>query len=183
VCDYTEEGNYFITICTGNREEYFGRIKNGKMIISPIGKIANELWNKLPNIFPNIILDEFIVMPDHMHGIIIIKNNRSRNTPRRVPTNNDDGNPGQNLHPLIKYSISSIINHYKGSLKKWCNKNDYSFKWQARFHDRIIRDYIELYFVQKYISNNPMNWIKDKIDGEKNINQEIEKLTQNKKFK
>jgi putative transposase len=165
--NYSKEGNYFITICTKNREEFFGRIEKDKMILSPVGAIANIEWKKLADKFQNILLDEFIIMPDHMHGIIIIKNvdgdMSCRNTPRRVPTNDENNNPVKNLHPLIKNSISSIINHYKGSVKKWCNKNGYnSFKWQARFYDRIIRDDKELFFIQKYIIENPLNWIKDK---------------------
>jgi putative transposase len=178
---YTEAGNYFITICTSNREEYLGKIEKGKMILSPIGKIANELWNELSQIYSNIVLDEFVVMPDHIHGIIMIKNNPNQagNLPRQVPNkrslipNDKLNNQKKNLHPLIKNSISSIINHYKGSVKKWSNVNGYSFRWQSKFHDRIIRSDKEFYFVQKYIRDNPKKWEINKIADEQIIDEKI----------
>lgn len=70
--DYSEPGIYFTTICTKNREQLFGEIINGKISLSMIGRIASDCWFDLPNHYPNIILDEFIVMPNHVHGIIRI---------------------------------------------------------------------------------------------------------------
>lgn len=72
--DYRNCGAYFITICTKDREYYFGNVKNGKMILSPLGEIAHQLWLEIPNHHNRIELDEFVVMPNHIHGIIIIQN-------------------------------------------------------------------------------------------------------------
>lgn len=73
--DYSQNGFYFITICTKNREMFFGNIKNGKIKLSDIGLIANKFWLEIPNHFPFVILDEYVIMPDHIHGIIKINNN------------------------------------------------------------------------------------------------------------
>lgn len=72
--DYSSNAAYFVTICTQNREHFFGKIVNQKMILSEIGKIADKFWYEIPNHFPYIKLDAFIVMPNHIHGIIIIDN-------------------------------------------------------------------------------------------------------------
>jgi len=74
--DYSLPGKYFVTICTKNKTTYFGKIENGEMILSESGKIAKNFWLEIPNHFPSIKLDEFIIMPDHMHGIIIIRQSK-----------------------------------------------------------------------------------------------------------
>lgn len=177
--DYSLNGAYFITICTKDRKNYFGKIENYKMQLSKIGKIAMQYWLEIPKRFNNVRLDNWVIMPNHMHGIIILKNKNQmafqnnnlpcgnaprrvqhdrinyKNTPRRVLTG---------LSPLKPNSISSIINHFKGNVKKDCNKNGLKyFSWQSRFHDRIIRDQEEFYNVQQYIFYNPLNWNKDRL--------------------
>ncbi len=73
--DYNSNGAYFITICTQNRVHYFGEIQDGQMFLSEIGKLVYQFWMEIPNHFPHIILGEFVVMPDHMHGILILDRN------------------------------------------------------------------------------------------------------------
>jgi len=174
--DYSENGYYFITICTKDRENYFGNIKNNKMELSPIGKIVNKFWTKLPDKFNGIELDEYCIMPNHFHGILILNcRNAPRNDndgrvhpknkilncvsknapvlrPRRVPT----------IKPLDINSVSSIINHFKGSVKKSCKTNNLNFDWQPRFHDRIVRNEREYFAIKRYIHDNPKNWAKDR---------------------
>lgn len=158
--DYSGDGYYFITICTRNREHFFGKVMDGRMRLSPIGKIAKYHWRKIPKRFSGIHLDEFIVMPNHLHGIIIIDNCRNapcRNAPRRVPT----------IRPLIKNSLSSIINHYKGAVKNDCKRKGFEyFNWQSRFYDHIIRNEKSLANIQKYIINNPLRWDLDRNNPE-----------------
>ena len=72
--NYSENGYYFVTICAKNKIEYFGKIKNGKMILNEYGKIAKKYWIEIPKHFLDVKIDEFVIMPNHIHGIIIIKN-------------------------------------------------------------------------------------------------------------
>jgi len=151
-CDYSGPGNYFITINTFQKKKYFGDIIQTEdgiiQQLSEPGEAAAYIWKKIPIKFPNVMLDDFIVMPDHIHGIIMLQQLK---TP--VIKHNTC------LHPLVKNSVSSIINHYKGAVKMWCNTNGYKdFKWQSRFYDRVIRDDVEFYFIQEYIKNNPTEW-------------------------
>lgn len=173
--NYSENGYYFITICTKDRVNYFGDIKNNMIKLSPIGKIVNKFWTQLPNKFNNIKLGEYCIMPNHFHGILIICRNAPRNG--RVPLNNNNNNNFMNapvlrpwrvptndttIKPLDKNSISSIINHFKGSVKRSCQVNNLKFVWQSRFHDRIIRNEREYFAIKRYILNNPKNWEKDR---------------------
>jgi REP element-mobilizing transposase RayT len=81
--DYNSNGAYFITICTQNRVHYFGEIQDGQMILSEIGKLVHQFWMEIPNHFPHIRFGEFVVMPDHMHGILILdRNSRSDVSPK-----------------------------------------------------------------------------------------------------
>lgn len=154
--DYTQNGFYFVTICTKNREMFFGEIENEKMKLSDMGLIAEKFWLEIPSHFLFVILHNFVIMPDHMHGIVETVN--GRNAPRRVPTG---------IQPLIENSLSSIINHFKGNVKRHCNKNNFQyFAWQPRFHDRIIRDEKELNAASQYIVNNPSKWELEKNNPE-----------------
>ena len=83
--DYSQDGMYFVTICTKDREEFFGKIEDGEMVLSKIGKIAEKFWKEIPKHFPFVILDEFVIMPNHVHLIIEIINHTVRaETPRRA---------------------------------------------------------------------------------------------------
>ncbi|PIP28508.1 MAG: transposase [Candidatus Moranbacteria bacterium CG23_combo_of_CG06-09_8_20_14_all_35_22] len=151
--DYSQSGYYFVTICTKNREMFFGDVKNEEMKLSEIGLVAEKFWKETSVRFSIVNLNEYVVMPNHIHGIIEIGDD-GRNAPRRVPTG---------IQPLIKNSLSSIINHFKGNVKKYCNKNNLEyFAWQPRFHDRIIRNDGELNRIREYIINNPRKWESDR---------------------
>ena len=188
--DYSQAGLYFITICTHNREFLFGDIANGEMIWNDMGKIANEYWLEIPNHFPNAVLHEHIVMPNHTHGIIELTDSVGAshvgtrhgvslpdNTDNTVGTSHGmslqhgvSPQHGVSLQPHqrefgkpIPGSVSTIINQFKSSVKRWCNKNGYEhFKWQSRFHDHIIRDEKSYLTISEYIINNPVQWQEDK---------------------
>ncbi len=99
--DYSNSGYYFLTICTKNREEFFGRIENERMILNEFGIIANKYWLEIPIHFQNCLIDEFIIMPNHIHGILIVNN---------YVGNNDIGDVG-NRHacPLQRRLIKSSL--------------------------------------------------------------------------
>lgn len=168
--DYSSDGAYFITICTKNREHFFGEAEtrqwhvSTKMKLSGIGEIAKQFWQKIETLHDFIILDEWVIMPNHTHGIIFIQ---------KPVVNADDTSavppPEPQFGKLPKKSISSIINHHKGAVKKWANENEYQhFRWQKNFYDHIIRNEDELNRIREYIFNNPANWEKDK-NNEENL--------------
>ena len=190
--DYSSNGYYFITICTKNRIPYFGNIINGNMNLSKIGKLAYKYWKDIPDHFSFAQLNKFVIMPNHIHGIILIDNRR--HAIHRVFTTSveisptDGGITGQN-NPMLNQSISKIVRWYKGrctfEINKKCERNKDMinnrdaincrdainrvstvslFKWQSRFYDHVIRDNQELYRIQKYIQNNPDKWIDDEFN-------------------
>ncbi len=174
--DYAWDGVYFITICTKNREHYFGEIVDDKMVLSNTGTIADILWYEIKNHAKNIELDEFVVMPNHIHGILILRGNdrdngdNGNNVETRHALSLQHGNdlsPGQKrFQNQGKNTISSIVGSYKSAVSKHCNRLGIDFTWQPRFHDHIIRDDKSYLQIQDYIHNNPQNWDKDKFYGE-----------------
>ena len=141
--DYKTPWWYFVTINTNNHQEYFGAVKNGKVIINDIGKIVNEYWLEIPKHYTSVELDYFVIMPNHIHGIIIINNVETGHAPSLQ---------------LKRPSLGNIVGSYKSAVTKWCNKNEILFKWQSRYFERIIRNEPELYKIRKYIKLNPLKW-------------------------
>lgn len=158
--DYGADAAYFVTICTKNGISYFGKVTNGVMELSNIGKIAHQCWEEIPVHFPFVILGEFVVMPDHVHGIVVIDktitddaNNVDTQDLAYLPlpkTTNKFGPQSKNL--------ASIIRGFKIGVTKSARLINSNFGWQSRYHDRIIRDQSEHDRIALYIQNNPMNW-------------------------
>ena len=176
--DY-EGGEYFVTICTQNREHFFGEIVNGEMRLSEVGKCLMEQIEKTSQMRPdmNIDIPLFVIMPNHVHLVIFIGNNEYNAVPvhRRdamhcVSTCKDAkhcvstyGNTvrhefAQNgLSPQSK-NLSSIVRGIKIGTTVYARRNNIRFAWQARFHDRIIRDQEEMNRIAEYIENNVAQW-------------------------
>jgi len=155
--DYSSSGYYFVMICTKNRECFFGNIVDGKMELSEIGEIAKQCWLEIPQHFQDVKLDEFVIMPNHVHGIIII-NNRNVETRHGVSLQKQNSNTNQFSKP-VSGSLSTIINQYKSTVMRWCRKDGYdNFAWQSRFYEHIIRNGKSLQKIREYISNNPLKW-------------------------
>ncbi|MBN9349166.1 MAG: hypothetical protein J0H55_00640 [Chitinophagaceae bacterium] len=168
--NYGFPGLYFITVCTKNREHYFGEITNGEMALNGLGYYVQLEWIKSPEIRPdmNLELGEFVVMPNHFHGIVIIGENEFNkqdgvvetqciaSLPRRptIPPTNKFGPQSKNLGSIMRGFKSSVTTHSKIL--------NVDFGWQARFHDHIIRSHDEFVRISNYILNNPRNWKDDK---------------------
>ena len=146
--DYGSDGYYFITICTKDMTHYFGEVVDGEMILSPVGIIANLLWYEIKNHADNIKLGEFIVMPNHIHGILILENNTNTVEMRHA-------SPLQN-------TISSIIGSYKAAVSKHAHRLGFDFIWQRNFYDHVIRDEASNSKISEYIVNNPIKWEEDR---------------------
>ncbi len=168
--DYSSDGAYFITICTKNRNHYFGEIVNAKMELTDIGKIAWEQWFLSEKIRTNIILDEFIVMPNHIHAIIVIDNNKNQRC-RDVVHNVSTESTRKNYHgnhkimsdiSPIKKSISHMVREFKSAITRNGRKINPNFGWQTRFWDHIIRNDAEFHRIKKYIIENPEKWWRDR---------------------
>ena len=177
--DYGWNGAYFITICTHNREHYFGKIINNKMELSEIGILAEKYWYEIPQHFPFVKLGEFVVMPNHIHGIIIIdKTNNGETTV--VETQNfaslqQRQQRQQYQPPLSKnkfgpqsQNLASIIRGYKIGVTKNAKKINPMWKWQSRYYDHIIRNEKSFQNISNYIINNPLNWNGDKFNNKEN---------------
>ncbi|MCD6367438.1 MAG: hypothetical protein J7L46_07865 [Bacteroidales bacterium] len=183
--DYGWNGSYFITICTKNREYFFGKIKNGKMELSEIGKITEKYWHEIPQHFSFVKLGAFVVMPNHIHGIIIIDKKSDDNNPivsetvvvetpklgvstitTPVPTEPKTGGKNQKWK---SGTLGAIINQYKRICTINSRKIEPYFAWQPRFYDHIIRNEKSFQKISEYIINNPKNWINDKFINQ--INQ------------
>jgi putative transposase len=185
--DYGWDAPYFITICTKDRVHHFGEIENNKMKLSHQGVIADLLWYEIKNHAKNVILGEFVVMPNHIHGILIIDGNDAAHdvgTGRTIGTGHDVGTghalslpsnalslPPQQPEKTIgqqryqnqgQNTLSSIIGSYKSAVTKHCNRLGLEFAWQTRFHDHIIRNDESFQRISEYIKNNPANWKDDK---------------------
>ena len=169
--DYSKAGYYYITICVKNRDCAFGQIKNSLMILSDIGMIADKYWREIPEHFPLARLDEYVIMPNHVHGIIIINNNVGdyrRDAINRVSTDGMSpdiaGGITKNKNPMLNPNcLSNIIRWYKGRAAFEINnfQNKFPFAWQPRFYDHIVRNEKDLNRIRSYIKSNPLNWGKD----------------------
>ena len=149
--DYSSVNSYFITICVKDYHQHLGRIHNGIMRLSAIGNTACICLQDIPVLKHNVNLDEFVVMPNHVHCILDITNRELKE--KRLNT----------YAKPVSGSVSVIVNQFKGAVKKWCNTNGYEyFEWQPRFHDHIIRDAKSYHQISSYIINNPRHWEEDR---------------------
>lgn len=169
--DYAQNGAYFITICTGNRAHFFGEIVTlhgeNKMQLNEIGNLANEFWAEIPKHFPFVELGNFVVMPNHIHGILIINkmnidNDRVETLHCNVSTRNGAKNEQMVLISPKSGSISTILRSYKSVVTKNARFIQTSFLWQERFYDHIIQNLESFERIQNYIENNITNWKEDK---------------------
>lgn len=169
--DYSRPGFYFITICVQNMRHVFGKVVDGKMILNKYGQIAWDEWFKTVTIRNNVRLDEFVVMPNHIHGIIEIISppitpfvQANRDSPPRIDANNDNSMYRAKFESP-SYNIGAIIRGYKSSATKQINllrKTPGTKLWQRNYYDHIIRNEESLYHIREYIKYNPINWNSDR---------------------
>ena len=174
--DYSQAGAYFITICTHQREHIFGEIVDGVMEINEFGQIAQEEWLKTALIRGEIDLGEFVIMPNHFHGIIWIVDGRGtarcRGTARRAPTGGlgetsaDFAPTHEQFGKPVVGSIPTIVRAFKSAVSRRINLalcTPGNPVWQRNYWEHIIRDDQDLYNAQAYILNNPTQWENDEL--------------------
>ena len=168
--DYSWNASYFVTICTLRKICCFGSISGGRMNLSPAGAIANVLWYEIKNHAKNVELDNYVVMPNHIHGIITLSNNNhsvgtrhALSSPPSKISKNDKPNRSK-FQNQGKNSLSSIVGSYKAAVTKHLTRLGIEFGWQSRFYDHIIRDRTSFLRISEYIDNNPESWHSDKFN-------------------
>lgn len=166
--DYGWNGSYFVTVCTRNRNCFFGHIRDGQFIANFMGEIAVNYWMEIPEHYPFIELDEFVVMPNHVHGIVWINRKDAINRVSTAATTHGGGVTGKH-NPMLQDNLSRVLRWYKGRVSFECRKIDGDFGWQGRFHDHIIRDESSYHRIKDYIRNNPLNWRNDKFHNNENV--------------
>lgn len=170
--DYSWDGAYFVTICTKNHDNGFGRIIGGELKETKLARIVRKSWLDLPNHYKNCVLDEFVIMPNHIHGIIFLNSgNLYKNL---VVTDFKSENLVETgLKPVstivVKNSLSEIMRGFKTFSAKSINKIRHSPGrpfWQSRFYDHIIRSEGVLSKIRQYIKDNPFKWHLDELNPE-----------------
>jgi REP element-mobilizing transposase RayT len=133
--NYSQPGFFFVTICAGDKQCIFGAVFGTDIVQSELGRIVEEQWHDLPESFPDLRLDEFIVMPNHVHGILELSG---------------DG-----------VSLGTVVGRFKSAVTLRSRRSELRNKniWQRGYHDRIVRNESELNVYQQYIRDNPMRWI------------------------
>ncbi len=165
--EYTQAGGYFVTICTSQRECLFGEVINGEMRLSRYGETVQFNWNILPKRYPNVELDAFIVMPNHVHGIIVLKGNGLEGAGK---ISLSAGKSEFSVKPAPTkskvYGLSEIVRGFKTFSARRINQIRSQAgvpMWQRGYYEHIIRNEESLTAISKYIINNPLCWKKDQL--------------------
>ena len=147
--DYAQSGAYFVTLVSRNRLPLFGRISEGELLLNDTGKSIADAWEWLAKRYPHVNLDEYVVMPNHFHGIIVLTN---------------DGQIGGHSNHIKKKPLGRLVAAFKTVTTKQINILQNTAgqpMWQRNFYEHVIRDEAELDRVRKYIADNPLNWETD----------------------
>ena len=167
--DYSQAGGYFVTVVTWHRECLFGEIVNADMVLNEFGKIASECWLAIPEHFPNVELGAYVIMPNHVHGIIVIRANESLLATKTVDDRRGaamlrpyDGEQNPHKINVKPGSLGAIVRSYKSAVSYRINKEHYATGiWQRNYYEHIIRNETDLRNKTEYIEANPLLWEQD----------------------
>jgi REP element-mobilizing transposase RayT len=156
--DYSQAGAYFMTICTHSHKCLFGEIVSGATQLNKFGNVVNKCWLEIPHHFPNVEVDAFAIMPNHIHGIMSIVDN-CRGTACRAPTEMIErfGKP-------TACSLPTIVRSFKSAATKRINalrKTPGARIWQRNYYEHVIRNEDDLNEIRQYILDNPVKWDMD----------------------
>lgn len=156
--DYTQPGGYFITILAENRAPIFGKIFNSSVQLSPLGIVIRQEWLKLPKRFPNLELDEFVIMPNHFHGILLLKELDGELGKYESERLEDFGNPVVGSIPTIIRSFKSSVTQKVRLMRNFASDH---VVWQRNYYEHVIRTPAALEQIRAYIQGNPALWEQD----------------------
>jgi REP element-mobilizing transposase RayT len=160
--NYSQAGAYFVTIVAYQRECLFGEIVDGEMVLNELGRLVEKWWHRIPVHFPNVEILLFVIMPNHIHGIIVITDGG-----RGAVSAPDDGldDRGEMTSPLRQPTLGQIVAYFKYQSTKEMNAMDGTGTitkfWQRNYYERIIRDEREMDHIHRYIVSNPSMWADD----------------------
>ena len=171
--DYSDPGYYFVTLCAKNRKYFFGEISEKRMQLNDAGKMVKRVWDEVPVFYPDISVDEFVIMPNHIHGIIIINSQDNVGAgPCACPKDLETtyGQPRGVAPTIIKLSLPDIVHRFKSmTTRQYINgvkqKNWMPFDgklWQRNYYEHVIRNNVDLDECRGYILNNQKKWHLDK---------------------
>lgn len=155
--DYSQPGAYYVTIVTQDRKTLFGQIVDGEMVLNDIGRMVEERWVAITEHFPNVELGEFVVMPNHFHGIISITVGARHAVPQQAGGIEKFGKP-------VSGSLATIIRSFKSATTKAFHEfsgHSEERLWQQSYYEHVIRNERDYQAIYEYIIANPMNWEKD----------------------
>ena len=162
--DYTQPGAYFVTICSHTRAPLFGRVVDGDMVLNEYGEIVRACWREIPDHFPHVELDAFVVMPNHIHGIIVIVDHIVGATHASpLPENVPPRGPASG-------SLGAIVGSFKSTVTKRINigrGTPGAPVWQRNYYEHIIRNDRALNAIRHYITENPLRWHLDRYNPER----------------
>ncbi|MEA3359178.1 MAG: transposase [Thermodesulfobacteriota bacterium] len=153
--DYSQSGAYFVTICTQNKKCFFGNMVNDEMVLNDAGRMINMIWDELPFNYPGVNIDEFQIMPNHVHGIIILDNGQPRGV---APT----AAAGLSLPDVVHRFKSLTTARYIRGVKQNQWPPFPGKLWQRNYYEHIVRDENELNEIRRYIRDNPRKWDLDR---------------------
>ena len=160
--DYTQAGAYFVTVCTWNRECLFGDVVDGEMRLNELGEIVRACWHEIPDHFPHVGSDEFVIMPNHVHGILVIVETNVVGARHAVPLQNQCT---EQFGKPLAGSIPTIIRSFKSAVTKRINDlrgTPGVSVWQRNYYEHVIRDEESLNRIRQYIVENPRRWHLDR---------------------
>jgi REP element-mobilizing transposase RayT len=169
--DYRWPGAYFVTICTPERSCLFGGVTSGAVVLNATGRIVESCWQAIPTHFPNVILDEFVVMPNHVHGIVILAEaDRSAvGAQHAVPLQRESLRQFQK--PPAE-SLSSVIGSFKSASTRQINLlrgTSGAPVWQRNYYEHVVRNEEDLQAIRQYIRDNPAQWAMDEENPARNV--------------
>lgn len=168
--DYSQPGWYFVTICTHENSVMFGHIVDNKMCLNASGELIQKTWSTLPDRFPSVQLDAFVVMPNHIHGIIILADTRGPSPWQppdmaKVPERfRSSVQAKRDSHPIPSTRLGEVVRAFKGAATYHIRTtSNPTFAWHARYYDHVIRSQKDLDRIRTYIVTNPARWAQDKL--------------------
>jgi putative transposase len=157
--DYSQEGAYFVTICTNKHQLLFGNVTDGVMLLNPYGEIAQNCWTEITQHFANVELSAYVIMPNHIHGILVTKDaSWTKVLSQQINHSESFGKP-------VSFSLPTIIRSYKSAVTRRINMrqgNNESLIWQRGYYEHVIRSEEDMFQIGEYILGNPAKWENDR---------------------